>query len=106
MKKLFLIATILTSPVFAACPIDGTTDACIAEIKTSPVVSSPTFIQNEINRDFVGVEPLTGMGRNDKKSNNLRNFSATNQDYSYNSSCQFGVCRNTGTPKTFIDSSD
>ena len=106
MKKLFLIAFILTSPVFAACPIDGTTDACIAEIRTSPVVSSPAIIQNEISRDFVGIEPLTGMGGNDKKPDKLRNFSPTNQDYSYNSSCQFGVCRNTGAPKTFMDNDE
>ena len=106
MKKFFLIAVFLTSPVFAACPIDGTTDACIAEFKSFSAGSSPAAMKNETNKNFVGVEPLTGTDRNVKNTDKLRNFSPTIQDYSYNSSCQFGVCRTTGTPKTFTDKED
>ena len=31
----------------------------------------------------------------------LRNFGQSQSDFSYNSSCQFGVCMNTGAPQLF-----
>ncbi len=31
----------------------------------------------------------------------LRNFRQVQDDYSYNSSCQFGVCNQTGAPQLF-----
>ena len=104
MKKAILITIILTSPVFAACPIDNLSGACVAEFDSSKPSSS--IIRNEVSKDFVGVTPLNGLERETKNIDSLRNFSPTNQDYNYNSNCQFGICSNSGASKTFIYNKD
>ena len=103
MKNIIiLIAVIITVPVFAACPIDGISDACVAEF--NPVAStSPIPVgrnSQAFNKPFKETVNTTPMSREIGPMGNLREFGPTTQDYNYNSSCQFGICRTTGTPKS------
>ena len=123
MKKSLIAASILICmPVFAACPIDGDTAAC-------SVAGAMNFPSSGIDRGFntnVG-QPKSGTSlipeaskptrlpeyvsipsrvtpsaeKNYTNDNPLRDFRQTQGNYSYNSSCQFGVCGQTGAPQLF-----
>ena len=103
MKKFLLLILILTSyPVFASCPIDGITDACVAEFSPVPSLNPIPANRNPegFSRPFQGVVNTTPISKEIGPSNKTREFGPTTQDYNYNSSCQFGICRTTGTPKS------
>jgi len=104
MKKLIsLIVILIACPTFATCPIDS--DACVAEFQQTSLpdiilpASKPFSSQNTGN--FLETPATVQASREYEPKNNLRNFRSTEQDYGYNSSCQFGVCMDTGTPKVF-----
>ena len=103
MKNFVILAFILaTSSVYGACPIDGTGTACsIAEIQSSQPMERVNFPSSNI-KEFSG-EPDDRMkqSQDNKPRKNLREFGPQTNDYSYNTSCQFGVCSTTGTPKLF-----
>lgn len=104
MKKLLLIISILTSyPAFATCPIDAS--SCIAEfqpLQTMP--SAPLQIpENSSSKVFSPTPPTTNLSR-EISPQNVRMFGPTDEDYGYNAGCQFGVCQNSGTPKSFSSS--
>lgn len=101
---LFLIFTITSVPVFAACPIEG--DSCIAEFQpvqlAAPIkMSIPT---NSTVKEFSSTPSNMNLEREIDAETNLRKFGPQSQNYGYNSSCQFGVCQTAGTPKTFVPS--
>lgn len=99
MKKLFAILVILTSyPAFGACPIDGL-NSCVAEFNPVPTLNPIPMNRNpnNFNRPFQGVTNTTPLSK-EIYPDSTRAFGPTGQDYNYNSSCQFGICRNTGTP--------
>jgi len=101
MKKLFLLFVLLTSyPAFAACPVDGISDACIAEFNAVPTLNPIPMNRNpnSFNRPFQGVVNTTPISSKEIGPDSTRMFGPTNRDYNYNSSCQFGICRTTGTP--------
>ena len=103
MNKFVILAFILiTSSAYGACPIDGTGTACsIAGVQTSQPMERINFPSSSI-KEFSG-EPNDRMkqSQDEKPRKNLREFGAQTNDYSYNTSCQFGGCNTTGTPKLF-----
>ena len=119
MKKLlFLIALLLYLPAFAACPVDGISSSCsIAEgydtmnpapfSGTSlPDLNSPsnnTNFDSEINSGAnYGMNQITDTVTRDYSSEKtFREFGQNESNFNYNSSCQFGVCNQTGTPQLF-----
>lgn len=102
MKKLVLIITLLSSlPVFAACSIENSDTACsIAQFHQEEM--QPTFTRDNSNlKEFSGTPETRLKPAQNTADKNFRKFGPQSVDYSYNSSCQFGVCSNTGTPQLF-----
>lgn len=109
---LFLMLFAATG-VFAACPIDGISNACVAQFQNSitppytqfqptPITQpKSTLQQNPQVREFSPTPTSTTINRGDLGEKALRTFGPQDSDFGYNSSCQFGICRNTGTPATF-----
>ena len=92
MKKFLISAVILiSSPVFASCPVDGTETACsIAQIR-EPMM--PTYQTDSMINEFAdSPEARLAPANNNAVESQLRDFRPQNKDYSYNSSCQFGMC--------------
>ena len=101
MKKILLLILILTTyPAFAACPVENMSGACIAEFKTMPLAApmTPILPASPSVREFSPTPPRVGIKREIEPTRSLRMFGPTSSDYGYNSSCQFGICQNTGTP--------
>lgn len=102
MKKFIIISIILTSlPSFASCPIDGFSNSCsIAEFQQKTFI--PTYAPNGDIKEFSDT-PETRLNANpdsaDKKM--LREFGPKNSDFGYNTNCQFGICKKSGTPQPF-----
>ena len=103
LKYLFLIILIVSCPAFASCPVD--TGACVAEFQSSniqdiippaSVLSSPAK-----PKEFSGIKDNTPVENEIEPTKSLRNFGSNSNNYGYNSSCQFGQCPETGTPKNF-----
>ena len=123
MKKfLTIFSCLIIFPVYAACPIDSAANTCsIADAvnfpspeidrgfdtnvgnKSSgalrvPNLSSPPKSQSYISSTDKDIEPAQ---RNYKEESSLRNYRQNKSDFSYNASCQFGFCNQTGTPQLF-----
>ena len=103
MKKILIFTFILTSSIaHAACSIDGSETACsIAEIQ-QPQPMQRTYAPTSSIKEFSG----TPQGRlkpsqDNRPERQLRDFGPQSADYSYNTSCQFGVCNPTGAPQLF-----
>lgn len=105
MKKFFLLTVILaTMPVFASCPIDGSGSACtIAEFQTPKMqpYSKKSDVQEFSEEQPTDLEP-TSM----TTERSLRTFMQKGSDFNYNASCQFGICKQTGTPQSFPERTD
>lgn len=103
MKKILLSICLLTSlPTFASCPIDGETSACsIAEFQQQQPMQRTYSPKSQI-KEFAGSpEARLKPSQDNRPSKELRDFGPKPADYSYNTSCQFGVCNNSGTPQLF-----
>lgn len=104
MKYLVLLFTfILTSTyVNATCSIDGDTTACSVANIQQPQPMQRTYSPKSTIKEFAG-SPETRLkpSINDEPSKNLRDFGPQTADYSYNTSCQFGVCNPSGAPRLF-----
>ena len=103
MKKFLISVVILTSScVYAACPIDGSSDACsLAEIQQSQPMERIDFPSSGI-KEFSGIpDDRMKQSQDNKPRKNLREFGPQTNDYSYNTSCQFGSCNESGTPQLF-----
>ena len=99
MKKLLLISAILASmPAFATCPIDTGAACSIAQFQ-EPM--QQTFQKNSNIKEFSQTPETRLVPAQNTADKNFRNFGSQSTDYSYNTSCQFGVCSNTGTPQLF-----
>lgn len=101
MKKFLIFALFLTStPIFASCLIDGSSTACSLserrkELKTT--FSTKPSIEEFSDMPDVRLTPM----KNENETRILREFGPKTSDYSYNSSCQFGVCYDSGAPTKF-----
>ena len=103
MYKILLLIFILTSfPAYASCPIDGISNSCVAEIQpvTLPPLQSSSPLPQKQLKLFTETPSTLDISREIKPAK-AREFSSNNTEYGYNSSCQFGVCMDTGTPKIF-----
>ena len=103
MKKYLTIAIILTSnAVFAACSIEGDNKACsLAEFQSQQPMQR-TYSPTSTIKEFAdSPEARLKPSQNNEPSKNLRTFGPQPADYSYNTSCQFGVCNQSGTPLLF-----
>ena len=104
MKKLVIIFAIIltTTMVHASCLIDGSSTACsLADFQTAQPMGR-TYSPKSTIKEFAGSpEARLKPSQNDEPSKNLRDFGPQSADYSYNTSCQFGVCNPSGTPQLF-----
>ena len=105
LKLLFLIVILTAYPVFASCPVDIEGGACVAEIqptKIQDIVPPESMLSSPATpKKFTGVKDNIPAQKEIEATKNLRDFGANNRNYGYNSSCQFGICSDTGTPKNF-----
>ena len=128
MKKLlFLFFALLILPAYSACPIDGDASFCsIADAVKFPSTSIDNGIDTNVGSKSDGVMRVPELSRpsvlpkdtafsrnnveleerNYKNQTPLRTFRQTNRDFSYNASCQFGFCSQTGTPQLFQQRGD
>lgn len=104
MKTFFILLSVILIPsvVFATCPIDGSSTACsIAEIQ-QPQPLQRTYSPSSSIKEFSGTpEARLKPSQDNRPERQLRDFGPQTADYSYNTSCQFGVCNPTGTPQLF-----
>jgi len=128
MKKLlFLIAVLIVLPAYCACSIDGVSSVCsIADAVKFPSPSIDTGFDTNVGNKSSGAERVPQLSRpsvlpedtafsknnaeqaerNYKNQAPLRTFRQNNRDFSYNASCQFGFCNQTGTPQLFQQRGD
>ena len=128
MKKLlFLIIALLALPVYSACPVDGTSSVCsIADAvkfpspsidegldtnvgnKSPGALRVPTLSQPKVQLEDTALSKNTieQTERNYKNQTPFRTFRQNNRDFSYNASCQFGFCNQTGVPQLFQQRGD
>ena len=107
MKNLLfvIISILITYPAFALCPIDMEGASCVASESPSsipvlrPTEQKPSALQP--TTDFLETQSNVEFSREIQPTKNLRKFGVSNQNFGYNSNCQFGTCLDTGTPKTF-----
>ena len=102
MKKIFILSSILIvsalSPVFAMCSIDESATVCSVPGFREKV--SPIYTPNSQIKEFSGSPEarLTPLNRSDIR-NEANSFAPSENNFNYNSSCQFGVClQNRDTP--------
>ena len=102
MKKIFILSSILIvsalSPVFAMCSIDESATVCSVPGFREKV--SPIYNPNSQINEFSGSPEarLTPLNRSDIR-NEANSFAPSENNFNYNSSCQFGVClQNRDTP--------
>ena len=102
MKKIFILSSILIisalSPVFAMCSIDESATVCSVPGFREKV--SPIYNPNSQIKEFSGSPEarLTPLNRSDIR-NEANSFAPSENNFHYNSSCQFGVClQNRDTP--------
>jgi hypothetical protein len=104
MKKFLIMFVILGAiPAFGACPIDAENTSCsLANYQEANSLDSPSSTSNPfVSTPNAIREPMKG----EAISKPLRGFGQQETDYSYNSSCQFGVCNQTGAPRLFPNKS-
>ncbi len=97
---MFLLSFVTTCqlPLFAACPIEGGETVCSLPDFREQV--SPTYSPKSNISEFsdTGEARLNPIKRDDIEQE-FKRFRPGETDYSYNSSCQFGVCmQNRSTP--------
>lgn len=102
MKKIFILSSILIvsalSPVFAMCSIDESATVCSVPGFREKV--SPIYNPNSQIKEFSGSPEarLTPLNRSEIR-NEANSFAPSENNFNYNSSCQFGVClQNRDTP--------
>ena len=101
MKKFLSILSVIliSSSVQANCLIDDIGTACNISEFRKPINTSygrGSQIQNYSDTPETQLNP-----KENKVTKQLRNFGQSQSDFSYNSSCQFGVCMDTGSPQLF-----
>ena len=102
MKKIFILSSILIVsvflPSFALCPVHEGATACSVPAVREKV--SPIYNPNSQIKEFSGSPEarLTPLNRSDIR-NEANSFAPSENNFNYNSSCQFGVClQNRDTP--------
>lgn len=95
MKKyLILFAMFLVMPAYAMCPVEDGAAVCSLpgfREQVSPIYNPKTNINEFSGTPEARLRPID---RSDI-GQQIREFAPAESDYSYNSSCQFGVCMQT-----------
>ena len=126
-KPLFLALALLILPAYSACPVDGNSSVCsiadAVKFPSSPIdegfdtnvgdkspgalrvpeLSKPKVLPQDTSFAKNNIEQAE---RNYKNQTPLRSFRQNNRDFSYNASCQFGFCNQTGVPQLFQQRGD
>ena len=100
MKKFLILVFMMTLiPALATCPIEeGVTSCSIAEFKEiNPTYSPSSNLKEFSETPEARLSPAKSNVREFKK----RDFGVSNTDFSYDSSCQFGVCTDFGRDVLF-----
>lgn len=98
MKKLFTLLFLIALPSYAACPIENGATSCIAEFKEiNPTYKPSGSIKEYSDTPETRLRPTESEVREFKK----QDFGVKNTDFSYDSSCQFGVCTDFGKDVLF-----
>ena len=104
MKKILMIIVLLTSlPVYSACSVEEGGTCKVADLMNQPM--QRTFGQSKpMIKEFSGTpEVRLKPAQNEPLSEHPRNFGPKTTDYSYDNTCQFGVCQKNGVPTLFPD---
>ena len=101
MKKYLIILTVIltSTSAYSSCLIDDIGTACNISEFRKPMSTSygrGSQIQNYSETPETNLNP-----KENRITKQLRNFGQSQSDFSYNSSCQFGVCMDTGAPQLF-----
>ena len=107
MKKVFLIVIFsILYPAYASCPIDLEGGACIADLEKVKTINPKLQHPEEtiFPENFMSKEIENNFSVDNTAKGKKRDFGPQNNDYGYNPSCQFGICTNSSTPKTFDSS--
>ena len=100
--SIITIVILACLPVYSACLIDGSSTSCSIAGFQQQQPMQRTYSPKSSIKEFAGSpEARLKPSQNDEPSKNLRDFGPQPADYSYNTSCQFGVCNPTGTPQLF-----
>ena len=101
MKKFFTILSIIliSSSVHANCLIDDIGTACNISEFRKPI--STSYNRGSQIKEYSDTPDTLLNPRENALTKQLRNFGQSQSDFSYNSSCQFGVCMDTGAPQLF-----
>ena len=100
MKKIFILLGLITSiPVFAMCSIDDA-NVCSSSLPgMREEFSSRYNPKSNINEFSNTPEARLNPIKRDNIEYQMRQFAPTENNFNYNSSCQFGVClENRNTP--------
>lgn len=104
MNKIILTAAIaiLISPYsYATCSIEEASTCSIAKIQQPKPMQRTYSPAASINEYSETPETRLKPTLNDRPHQHLRDFGPQSTDYSYNTSCQFGVCNPSGAPQLF-----
>ena len=97
MKNLLLlIAFLITIPAHATCSIEEGGSCKVAEVLRQPMQNTYQ-VSKPLVKEFGGTGKQLQPAKNDAPAKQLRNFGPKQTDYSYSTSCQFGICNPGGT---------
>ena len=99
----YIIALILTTSItYAACSIDEFETSCSVANIIKPQPMQQTYSPSSTIKEY-SESPETRLkpSQDDRPQRQLRDFGPQKADYSYNTSCQFGVCNPSGAPILF-----
>ena len=101
-KKLITTLFLFSNIAFASCPIDNDINACSIAAFQRPAPMQRTYSQQSTIKEY-SETPETRLkpSQDNRPSRNLRDFGPQPADYSYNTSCLFGICNPSGTPELF-----
>ena len=103
-KILVLVLFAIPNLTFASCSIDSDATSCSIATFQQPIPMQRTYSPQSTIKEY-SETPETRLKpmQNDRPSRNLRDFGPQPADYSYNTSCQFGICNPSGAPQLFED---
>ncbi len=102
MKKLLILSFILTSIHCFLQHVLLTETVLLVSLNSAVNQCSKLMHPNLILKEFSSTpEARLNPAKVKAPETELRNFRQVQDDYSYNSSCQFGVCNQTGAPQLF-----
>ena len=92
-KTLIILGILLSVPAFAMCPIDDNEAVCSSSVPGMRAQFTPTYNPQSAISEFSDTpEARLNPIKRDNIEYQMRQFAPTENNFNYNSSCQFGVC--------------